>query len=382
MKTLRTIAAIVVAFVLVFGPTVAFAATTITATANATSYSGQQNIQISGTVSPAPSSASSAVVVTTKGPAGVVDTGEAAVATGTGTYTYPYVSGGSVGWVSGTYTVNATWGFGGVTASTTTTYTYAASIGNTGNADYQMGVTIDANSPVNQGATVNIQINTRSPSGSNDATVTFAPFHILFPDGTLHNMCTSATGTTPATPAGCIGGGITTIHSGFYQTNLVLNSTALPGEYSLMVGTTDANGVKGVNIGGFSVQSPSTSTSNPDAAALTQIQNSITGVQSSVNALTGSINTINSGMTTLTNDVTGLQTSMTASLNTISSGVSGITNTLSGLSTNLTTVNGIGTQLTNLNNAINNNQTYVLVVAALAAITLVLELAILVRKLS
>jgi hypothetical protein len=35
-----------------------------------------------------------------------------------------------------------------------------------------------------------------------------------------------------------------------------------------------------------------------------------------------------------------------------------------------------------MNNAINNNQTYVLVVAALAAITLVLELAILVRKLS
>jgi len=241
MKTLRTIAAVVVAFVLVFGPTVAFAATTITATPNATSYSGQATVQITGTVTPAPSSSSSAVVVTTKGPAGVVDTGEAPVATGTGAYTYTYVSGGSTGWVTGTYTVNATWGFGGVVASTTSTYTYtAASSGGSGPADYQMGVTVDANSPVFAGATVNIQINTRSPTGSNDATVTFSPFHILFPDGTLHNMCTQATGTTPAAPAGCIGGGITTIHSGFYQTNLVLNATALPGEYSLMVGTTDA----------------------------------------------------------------------------------------------------------------------------------------------
>jgi hypothetical protein len=74
----------------------------------------------------------------------------------------------------------------------------------------------------------------------------------------------------------------------------------------------------------------------------------------------------------------GVQSSLTS----ISNGVSGITNTLSGLSTNLTTLNGVGSQLNSLNGAVNNNQTYVLVVAALAAITLVLELAILVRKLS
>jgi hypothetical protein len=55
---------------------------------------------------------------------------------------------------------------------------------------------------------------------------------------------------------------------------------------------------------------------------------------------------------------------------------------LAGIASNISTVNGIGTQLTSLTNAVNNNQTYVLVVAALAAITLVLELAILVRKLS
>jgi len=50
-------------------------------------------------------------------------------------------------------------------------------------------------------------------------------------------------------------------------------------------------------------------------------------------------------------------------------------NTISGLG-------NIGTQVTAATNAANTDQTYVLVVAALVAVTLVLELAILVRKLS
>jgi len=137
MKTLRTIAAVVVAFVLVFGPTVAFAATTLTISSNATSYAGQATIQISGTVTPAPAVSNTAVVVTTKGPAGAVDTGEATVATGTGAYSYTLVSGGSTAWTTGTYTVNGTWGFAGVTATATTTFSYTAAStgGGTGNAD-------------------------------------------------------------------------------------------------------------------------------------------------------------------------------------------------------------------------------------------------------
>jgi len=40
------------------------------------------------------------------------------------------------------------------------------------------------------------------------------------------------------------------------------------------------------------------------------------------------------------------------------------------------------TSVTNLNSSVSNDQTYILVVAVLAVITLVLELAILIRKLS
>jgi hypothetical protein len=62
--------------------------------------------------------------------------------------------------------------------------------------------------------------------------------------------------------------------------------------------------------------------------------------------------------------------------------VTALTSQITSISSNISQVNNIGGQLTTLTNAVNNNQTYVLVVAALAAITLVLELAILVRKLS
>src|SRR5882762_9002468 len=130
MKTLRTIAAVLLSAFLVFGPTLAFAAgETVTATPNASSYSGQATIQISGTVTPAPTISSTAVVVTTKGPAGVVDTGTANVFTGTGAYTYTFVSGGSANWVTGTYVVNATYGGPGGSGSATTTFTYTTSVG-------------------------------------------------------------------------------------------------------------------------------------------------------------------------------------------------------------------------------------------------------------
>ena len=69
-------------------------------------------------------------------------------------------------------------------------------------------------------------------------------------------------------------------------------------------------------------------------------------------------------------------------LNGLSTDVTQLTssiNSVSGMGSTLTSMSG---QLGTLSSAINNNQTYVLVVAALAAITLVLELAILVRKLS
>ena len=129
MKTLRTIATVLLAAFLVLGPLAAFAAgETVTVTTNAQTYSGQATIQVSGTVTPAPSSAGTSVVVTTTGPMGAVDTGPAPVAATTGTYSYVFVAGSNL-WAPGTYTVNATYGGPGGTGSATTTFSYQGVVG-------------------------------------------------------------------------------------------------------------------------------------------------------------------------------------------------------------------------------------------------------------
>jgi hypothetical protein len=104
-------------------------------------------------------------------------------------------------------------------------------------------------------------------------------------------------------------------------------------------------------------------------------QTSLTSITSSLNSITGSLATITSNLNAVSTAVTGLQTSLT-----------NIGNQISSMNT---VVQGLGPQISNAvtqaTNAANNAssvQTYVLVVAVLAAITLVLELAILVRKLS
>jgi len=252
MKTFRTIATVLLAAFLVLGPVVAFAAgETVTVSTNAGTYSGNATIQVTGTISPAPTAAGTDVVVTTTGPMGAVDTGEAPVAATSGAYSYVLVA-GSPQWVGGTYTVNATYGGPGGTGSATTTFQYSGGI----------------------------------------------------------SSVTTTTVTTTVT------------------TTSISTTTTTTAVSTITIATVDS-------------------------------------------AIESSISSMNSQLTT-----------MTGLLNTISSGVSGITSTLSPLANNIATLGGLSGQLTTVTNDVNNNQTYVLVVAALAAITLVLELAILVRKLS
>jgi hypothetical protein len=263
MKTLRTIATVLLAAFLVLGPLAAFAAgETVTVATNAQTYTGQATIEVSGTVTPPPTSAGTSVVITTTGPMGAVDINPAPVAATTGTYSYVLVAGSS-DWVPGTYTVNATYGGPGGTGSGTTTFAY-------------QGVVI----------------------------------------GTTTTVTTTTTTTVIVTTA---------------TVSVVTVTNNVP---------------------------------NPDTAALSSIQSSLTSI-------TGTLSTISSAVTALQGSVSTLQTAVT-----------GISSQLTTVSNGIQSVSGISQQLTNLNNAVNNNQTYVLVVAALAAITLVLELAILVRKLS
>ena len=107
----------------------------------------------------------------------------------------------------------------------------------------------------------------------------------------------------------------------------------------------------------------------------TQEQTALTSISSALTTLTNNLNTLSGSVNTLQSGVTGIASQVTS----IASQVGTINTAVSSLSTQ---VANAATQATNAANAVSSTQTYVLVVAVLAAITLVLELAILVRKLS
>jgi len=372
MKTLRTIAALLLSAFLVFGPTLAFAAgETVTASTNAPAYSGQSNITVSGTVTPAPAGANTAVVVTTKGPAGVVDTGTSPVATGTGAYSYTFVSGGGALWVGGTYTVNATYGGPGGSGSTTTTFTYSGTqITPGGGGPNSINVQVTASTPVAPGAQEYVAILTSFAGNGSLAAATFQTVHYHTPANTLVTLCSSAS------QSGCTGT-FTTIHKGFYTINFTAPAAA--GGYFIHAWTNGpvVSGVstgQGQGLGQFTVQIGTGS----DAPQLTQIQTTLNGITSSIAVLTTGFGSINTQLQTVATNTNGIS----SSLNTISTGITGLTTSIGNIAPNLSKLDAVAGAITSMQNAINNNQTYVLVVAALAAITLVLELAILVRKLS
>jgi hypothetical protein len=350
----------------------------MTLSTSASSYQGQATISVSGTISPAPATPKSSVIITTKGQTGFADIGKAIDATGSGAFSYTFVSGGSAAWSqSGTYTINGTWGQGGDTATTTTTFSYQA-VGGGGGGSNAINVQVTASSPTIGGATPANQeyvaILTSFAGNGSLAAATFQTVHYHTPSGTLVTLCSSAG------QASCTGT-FTTIHKGFYTINFTAPSA--PGGYFIHAWTngpvaTGSTG-QGQGLGQFTITT--IAGGSPDAAALAQIQTTLNGMSSSITVLTTGFGTISSGIQALTTSVNGLS-GMQTSLNTISTGVTQLTTSLTAISGNINQINAIGGQITSMNNAINNNQTYVLVVAALAAITLVLELAILVRKLS
>jgi hypothetical protein len=145
-------------------------------------------------------------------------------------------------------------------------------------------------------------------------------------------------------------------------------------------------------------------------STLSSVTSSLSSVSSSLSSISSTVGSIQSSLTTITGDVSGLGTqlsSLQSSATSIQNAASSLTTSVGNLGTQLTgiqnSLTSMGSQLTGIatsssnaassaataateaTDAVNGSataQTYVLVVAVLAAITLVLELAILVRKLS
>jgi len=105
------------------------------------------------------------------------------------------------------------------------------------------------------------------------------------------------------------------------------------------------------------------------------VSTALTTMSTQLTTLAGQVTTIGTNLGTVSSAVTQMQSQLTS----ISSSITSLT---SAVQTATSAAQGAQTAATNANNSVSSTQTYVLVVAVLAAITLVLELAILVRKLS
>lgn len=90
-------------------------------------YTGNEPMLVNGSVSPPPNSPTNATLIVTS-PVGVVATATSQVSTANGSYSYRFVTGGTSGWVSGTYSVTVVCVAFGETETATTTFTFTAPV--------------------------------------------------------------------------------------------------------------------------------------------------------------------------------------------------------------------------------------------------------------
>ncbi|MDG6913886.1 MAG: hypothetical protein JRN12_00210 [Nitrososphaerota archaeon] len=169
-----------------------------------------------------------------------------------------------------------------------------------------------------------------------------------------------------------------TVSSGSFTYSTAVGGTSawISGTYTITA--LDSYGATGTTT--FTYTAPASSSFN-ETAALLQVNATLNKVlanqQTIMNdlaAITSTLGTVSSAVGTISSTVGTISTNV----GTILSNINGLTSTVGSIQT---TVNSIQSSLPS-GSAISATQTYVLVVAVLAAITLVLELAILVRKIS
>src|SRR5881628_13500 len=357
MKALPTIALGMLMAFLELLPIVSIAAAaTVSVSVSPTNPIGAVALSITGTVSPAPGAGVNAFIQVFNPAGKTVASSVAAVDPTAGTFTYGFTTGGTSLWATGTYSVTAN--AAGTTGSTTFTYTCTETVcgsptSTTGAAISSINVQVTAESPVWPGQSTWVSVLTSSATNGSLVEATFQTIHYHTPAGGLVTLCTN-TVTTNCT------GTFARIHIGFYTWTFTLPSSSIDGGYFIHAWVNNGNNQQGQGLGEFTVNSALAQQTSVAAisTALTAVQGSITSIQGSITSTFGQLSTT----------LTTLQTAATATQDAANKAAAAAT-ALSGSVTTITT-------------GVQSSQTYILVVAALAAITLVLELAILVRKLS
>jgi hypothetical protein len=334
------------AALLILSPAIAAAATTYTLTVstNANTYNDHLPITITGAVAPAPGAGTEVSLFITN-PQGTLTYTTATSVDGTsGSYT-AIVSAAYVGvgtnWITGSYTVTATWALTATSTPVTQVahFTYSAS-----------------GTVVVSGASISVGVTTGGPFYTGQSFDVYAL--VQWNNGSLASVSNFPTAQVSAGTALTNLGTPTMVHKGFYFWTVSTSGLA-NGVYGVQI-EANASHVIAQGLGAFT------------------INNAIANGNSIGKSLAGNFSALNDAVTSIKN-----------TLGSVSNGVTGLTGTLQTMSTQIGTLSGLSGQMTTLSgkvtdatNAVNSTQTYVLVVAVLAAITLVLELAVLIRKLS
>jgi uncharacterized protein YoxC len=394
MKTIPTIATALLVSLLVLSPALAFAAGSLTVSTDKSSYTGSNTITITGSATPAPGAGYEALITVTNPSGTIVYQLPTPIDPSTGVFTpLSFAAGGSSSWTSGTYSVTAsTQGY----TSGLTSFTYTCTTcGGTTSSGLSLMASATAASPLYAGQTAQVSAWVIWSTGAPAKSVTFTVW-LVSPSGTAAPVTASA-----ANPA-----------AGEYWWNLPLASSASDGLYAVLVNASATN--SGTTYWAFAQTSFTVNSQIASTSAVAALQSSlntavanITGslkgittgvneVASSVGQLSTAVGGVSSSIGSLTTTVNGIQsglTSLTSTVGSINTAVGQIQTSLGTLSTNVGNVQTAATNAANAasaaqsaandaKTAIDNTSTYVLVVVVIAAITLVLELAILVRKLS
>lgn len=329
---------------------------TLSVATNAHSYTINQTITITGVVSPAPGSGTE-VSLFVYNPQNVLVYPTVASVDGTSgdyTATVPSTSVG-VGnnWITGTYTVKATWALTG----TSTPVTQSATFTFTGKATPVAGTTLEV---LTSGSSLVLPGETAAISAL-----------VVWNNGTVAPSPVNFTGSWFISPSGAASAAPAPVQAGKgYWWSIPVTSSTADGLYVVelkaAVGSTVAWGQAS-----FTVSSGTSGIASGSA---------VSSANSSLNALGNQVNTLGNKISAnFSKTWTALSSMQTAITNAISSAQTALTTAINGATSAAQTA---ATDASNAQSDVSTVTTYVLVVAILVAITLVLELAVLVRKLS
>ncbi len=317
---------------LALAPSLAFGQNTISVTTDKTAYAGTAVIHITGTVSPAPGAGTAALITVNNQRTGLlVDRAAATVAASTGAFSHDTTAGGP-SWTTDTYVVTASWGATPsstpITATATFSYTAAAAPGAPG--ALQLLMNVGAETPLLPGQAGKIIAQVYWNNGTL-ADVTFIVPHFHPPTGP-HGLLGDPTNLPGHT-------------KGMYFWSFPAQTD--PGAYAVHLTATAAAGGSNFTVQGLTV----ITVSDKLAAA-----SDLAALKTSLGTLSTDLATAKSS---LSSDIAAARSSADAAKASADAAKSAVDTATASLS---------------------NISTFVLVVAALAAITLVLQIAILIRK--